>query len=73
MAWTQNSMMAPDDMTPHEDEVHSEPTDTCADCGSSNLGAFVCADCGCSTLRKGPVERIGTGPYRIQSDADGLD
>lgn len=24
--------------------------DTCADCGSANLGAFVCSDCGASTL-----------------------
>ncbi len=28
----------------------AEPVDTCADCGSTNLGAFVCSDCGHSTL-----------------------
>lgn len=29
-----------------------DPVDTCAACGSENLGAFVCSDCGCSTLTK---------------------
>ncbi len=32
--------------------AHAEAVDTCAHCGSENLGAFVCSDCGGSNLEK---------------------
>ena len=35
-----------------QDRIRTEIADTCAHCGSENLGAFVCSDCGTSTLRK---------------------
>ena len=33
-----------------DSERQADPVDTCAHCGSENLGAFVCSDCGTSTL-----------------------
>ena len=37
-------------LTSDERSGHADPVDTCAHCGSENLGAFVCSDCGKSTL-----------------------
>jgi hypothetical protein len=31
-------------------EIPEAAGETCANCGSANLGAFVCSDCGTSTL-----------------------